>query len=221
MAGGLDGKVAIVTGGGSGIGRATAELFASEGARVVVFGRRPEPLADVVDAIRKAGGKALAVAGDVGTEADALRLVETARAQLGGVDALINSAAVRLRAPLTEISAADFAEVLRINLVGAFVLTKTVVPAMRERGGGSIVHIGSALGTVAGDDRHGDRDGRSRVPPSSPEAPYPDRPRRPRQRYRRGLPLPRVGRLPLRHGLDHGRRRRVDRVVSPMDPSTL
>jgi NAD(P)-dependent dehydrogenase (short-subunit alcohol dehydrogenase family) len=152
MGGGLDGKVAIVTGGGTGIGRATAELFASEGARVVVFGRRREPLAEVVDAITKAGGKALAVAGDVGIEADAPRLVDTARAELGGVDALINSAAVRLRAPLTEISAADFAEVLRINLVGAFVLTKTVVPAMRERGGGSIVHIGSALGTVAAPD---------------------------------------------------------------------
>src|SRR5262249_60075312 len=58
----------------------------------------------------------------------------------------------RLRAPLTDISAADFADVLRINLVGAFILTKTVVPAMRQRGGGSIIHIGSALGTVAAPD---------------------------------------------------------------------
>jgi NAD(P)-dependent dehydrogenase (short-subunit alcohol dehydrogenase family) len=150
--GALDGKVAVVAGAGSGIGRATAELFALEGARVVVFGRRAAPLAETVAAIAGAGGAAHAVAGDAAVEADAARLVAAARAEYGGVDALVNCAAVRLRAPLTEISAADFAEVLRINLVGAFVLTKAVVAAMRSRGGGSIVHIGSALGTVAAPD---------------------------------------------------------------------
>src|SRR5262252_9081208 len=129
----LDGKVAIVAGGGTGIGRATAELFASEGAQVVVFGRRSEPLAETVTAITKAGGTAIAVSGDVGREADVAKLVETARSEYGGVDVLVNSAAVRLRSPLLEISAADFAEVLRINLVGAFVLTKTVAPLMLER----------------------------------------------------------------------------------------
>ena len=92
------------------------------------------------------------MSGDVASEADVERLVATARGDHGGVDLLVNSAAVRLRSPLIEISAADFAEVLRINLVGAFVLTKSVVAAMRERGGGSIVHIGSALGTVAAPD---------------------------------------------------------------------
>jgi len=147
----LDGKVAIVTGGGTGIGRATAILFAGEGARVVVFGRRPEPLGDVVDTIAKAGGQATSVHGDVASEPDAARLVASAVREHGGVDILVNSAAVRLRSALVEISAADFAEVLRINLVGAFVLTKLVAGAMKTRGG-SIIHIGSALGTVAAPD---------------------------------------------------------------------
>jgi meso-butanediol dehydrogenase/(S,S)-butanediol dehydrogenase/diacetyl reductase len=147
----LDGKVAIVTGAGSGIGRATAILFASEGARVVVFGRRPEPLADVVDAIAKAGGQATAVSGDVASESDVERLVAAATREHGGMDILVNSAAVRLRSALVEITAADFAEVLRINLVGAFVVTKFAAVAMRTRGG-SIIHIGSALGTVAAPD---------------------------------------------------------------------
>ncbi len=148
----LDGKVTIVAGGGTGIGRATAELFASEGARVVIFGRRPEPLAETVTAISEAGGVATAVSGHVGSEADVAKLVGAARTEYGGVDVLVNSAAVQLRSALLEISAADFAEVLRINLVGAFVLTKTVAPLMRERGRGSIIHIGSALGTVAAPD---------------------------------------------------------------------
>jgi meso-butanediol dehydrogenase/(S,S)-butanediol dehydrogenase/diacetyl reductase len=147
----LDGKVAIVTGAGSGIGRATAILFASEGARVVVFGRRPEPLADVVDAIAKASGQATAVSGDVASESDVERLVAAATREHGGMDILVNSAAVRLRSALVEITAADFAEVLRINLVGAFVVTKFAAVAMRTRGG-SIIHIGSALGTVAAPD---------------------------------------------------------------------
>src|SRR5262249_16128913 len=80
----LDGKVTIVAGGGTGIGRATAELFASEGARVVVFGRRPEPLAETVTAIARAGGVATAVSGDVSSEADVAKLVGAARAEYGG-----------------------------------------------------------------------------------------------------------------------------------------
>lgn len=148
----LEGKVAIVAGGGTGIGRAIARLFAREGARVAVFGRRPEPLREVAEAIEADGGMARAVAGDVGVESDVARLIAETRRELGGVDVLVNSAAVRLRSPLVDIPAADFAEVLRINLVGAFILTKLAARPMRERGGGSIIHIGSALGSVAAPD---------------------------------------------------------------------
>lgn len=147
--GALDGKVAIVAGGGTGIGRAIALRFAREGARVAVFGRRPDPLREVAAAVTAAGGQALAETGDVGVEADVARLVAATSRRWGGVDVAVNSAAVRLNAPLEQVAAADFAEVLRINLVGAFVLTKAVAASMRERGGGSIVHIGSALGAVA------------------------------------------------------------------------
>jgi NAD(P)-dependent dehydrogenase (short-subunit alcohol dehydrogenase family) len=148
----LDGKVAIVAGGGTGIGRAVSRLFAQEGARVAVFGRRSEPLREVTEAIAADGGTARAVAGDVGVESDVARLIAETRRELGGIDVLVNSAAVRLRSPLVDIPAADFAEVLRINLVGAFILTKLVAGPMRERGGGSIVYIGSALGSVAAPD---------------------------------------------------------------------
>src|SRR5262249_32319193 len=93
-----------------------------------------------------------AVSGDVGSEADVAKLVGAARAEYGGGDVLVNSAAGRVRSALLQISAADLAEGLRLNLVGAFVLTQTVAPPMRERGRGSIIHIGSALGTVAAPD---------------------------------------------------------------------
>src|SRR5258707_15063862 len=103
----LEGKVAIVTGAGTGIGRATAILFASEGARVVVFGRRPEPLADVGDAIAKSGGQASAVSRDVASEADAERLGGAAAREHGGGDIIVNSAAGRPTAALVEIAAPD------------------------------------------------------------------------------------------------------------------
>jgi gluconate 5-dehydrogenase len=138
--GALDGKVALVAGGGTGIGRAIAERFAREGARVAVFGRRPEPLREVAGAIGRAGGTALAIAGDAGHESDVAGLVAAARTEWGGVDVMVNSAAVRLQSRLTEISAADFAEVLRINLVGAFVLTGSAAapffsPYVASKGG--------------------------------------------------------------------------------------
>jgi gluconate 5-dehydrogenase len=145
----LEGKVALIAGGGTGIGRATAELFAAEGARVVLFGRRAHRLEEAVAAIRDAGGVAAAVAGDVAEEDDVAGLVEEAQRRFGGVDVLVNSAAVRAPAPLVETSVAGFAEALRVNLLGAFVLTRAVVEPMRRRGAGSIVHISSVLGSVA------------------------------------------------------------------------
>ena len=141
--------MAVVVGGGTGIGRATALLFAAEGARVAVFGRRQAVLADTVAAIRKARGEALHVAGDVAREADVARLVEATLATHGGIDILVNAAAIRGPAAFTEVTPAAFEATLRTNLLGAFVVTRAVVAPMRARGGGSIIHVGSALGTVA------------------------------------------------------------------------
>jgi NAD(P)-dependent dehydrogenase (short-subunit alcohol dehydrogenase family) len=145
----LQNKVAVVVGGGTGIGRATAMLFAAEGAAVALFGRREALLADTVTAIRKAGGAAVHVAGDVAREGDVARLVDATIAAHGGIDILVNAAAVRAPAALTDITPAEFEASLRTNLLGAFVVTRAVVAPMRDRGGGSVIHIGSALGTVA------------------------------------------------------------------------
>lgn len=145
----LEGKSAVIVGGGTGIGRATAEMFAAEGARVVVFGRRAAPLAETAAAIRARGGTVVEAPGDIVDDADVARLVETAVRAHGGLDVLVNAAAVRGPKRLEDITPAEFAESLRINLVGAFAVTRAAVAPMRLRGGGSIVHIGSALGAVA------------------------------------------------------------------------
>ncbi|HUF92077.1 MAG TPA: SDR family NAD(P)-dependent oxidoreductase, partial [Candidatus Limnocylindria bacterium] len=113
------------------------------------FGRRQALLADAVSAIRKAGGAAMHVAGDVAHEADVARLVEAVTAAHGGIDILVNAAAVRGPAAFTEVTPAEFEGALRTNLLGAFIVTRAVVAPMRARGGGSVIHIGSALGTVA------------------------------------------------------------------------
>jgi len=102
-----------------------------------------------VAAIRGRGEVAIDIAGDVAIDADVARLVETATRAHGGVDVLVNAAAVRGPKALEDITPAEFADSLRVNLVGAFAVTRAVVAPMRARGGGSIVHIGSALGTVA------------------------------------------------------------------------
>ncbi|MBX3027929.1 SDR family oxidoreductase [bacterium] len=150
----LGGRVAIVTGAGSGIGRAIAERLAREGGAVVAAGRRVARLEETVAAIAAAGGRALAVACDVADPGQVEALVDAARAAFGGVDVLVNNAVTaRPDAPVAErVAELDprwWAATLDVSLTGAFLCARVAVGAMLARGGGSIVNIASTSG-VAG-----------------------------------------------------------------------
>lgn len=139
----LDGKVAIITGGARGQGAAHARFFAGLGARVL--------LGDVLDDDGREVASSLGEAGryrhlDVTSEADWSAAVEEASATFGGVDILVNNAAVHHVARIEDESPETFERFLRINLVGPFLGTQAVLPAMRARGGGSIVNISSTAG---------------------------------------------------------------------------
>ena len=147
MAGALDGQVAVVTGAGSGIGRATAVALARAGASVALAGRRREPLDETGELVRAEGGRALVVQADVTDEADAERLIRTATHELGPIDVLVNNAGVNVkRRTLADTSAPDWRRVVEVNLTGPFLVTRAVLPAMRRRGGGTIVNIVSESG---------------------------------------------------------------------------
>jgi NAD(P)-dependent dehydrogenase (short-subunit alcohol dehydrogenase family) len=144
-------KVAIVTGASSGIGYATAKLFAKEGANVVVSGRRQAELSALVAEIEKAGGQAVAVAGDVRDEKHAQALVETAVGRFGGLDIAFNNAgSTGEMGPVPELSLAGWRDTLDTNLTSAFLGAKYQVPAMIKRGGGSIVFTSSFVGNTVG-----------------------------------------------------------------------
>ena len=142
----LAGKVAVVTGGGSGIGRAAALRFAQEGAAVVV--------ADVVGAnadavaaeITGSGGRALAVTVDVSDPAAVDAMAEAATSAFGGVDVLMTAAGVLSFGSATETDVTAWNRVIAINLTGTFLAARAVIPSMRERGGGSIVALSSSTG---------------------------------------------------------------------------
>ncbi|KUL95143.1 short-chain dehydrogenase [Bosea sp. WAO] len=147
----LKDKIALITGASSGIGRAAARLFASEGARVVVTARRQDELDQLAAEIAASGGEALAIAGDIRDEALAQRLVEAATERFGGLDIAFNNAGVVGElAPVAEMSSAAWRELIEINLTSAFLGAKYQVPALQARGGGSLIFTSSFVGYTAG-----------------------------------------------------------------------
>lgn len=147
----LANKVAIVTGASSGIGRATATLFAAEGAAVVVGARRQKNLDTLVSEIEKTGGKAVALAGDVRDESFAKALVDLANNQFGGLDvALNNVGTLGPQGPLIDVSLGDWSNTLETNLTSAFLGAKHQIPAMISRGAGSLIFTSTFVGKTAG-----------------------------------------------------------------------
>lgn len=143
----LSGKVAIVTGASSGIGRATARLFAKEGAKVVVGARREAELAELVREIKAAGGEAVALAGDVQSEQYAKDLVATAVKQFGRLDIAFNNAGtIGPAGPTTEIAEKDWTSALAVNLTSAFLGAKHQIPELVKQGGGSIIFTSTFVG---------------------------------------------------------------------------
>jgi NAD(P)-dependent dehydrogenase (short-subunit alcohol dehydrogenase family) len=141
----LEGKVTIVTGGGTGIGRATAHLFANEGSSVVVAGRRADLLVSVVEEIESFGGKAIPVQCDVSRSSEVEALIDAAVKTFGGIDNVINNAGLDVSKPLLETTEEEWDLVLSVNLKGHFLCAKAAVPQMLTRGGGCIVNTSSVL----------------------------------------------------------------------------
>ena len=145
----LTDRVAIVTGGGKGIGAATADAFAEAGADVVITARTAEDVEQVATAVRAHGRRALAVPGDVNDLAFLAELVERTVTELGGVDILVNNAGGSISRPLLKTTVADLEHSFHFNISSPFELVRLTVPHMLERGGGSIVNIGSVAGRNA------------------------------------------------------------------------
>ena len=144
----LDGKVAIVTGGATGIGEAIAHKFAAEGAKVVVAGLPGDPVDDVVKQIGKQGGTAVGYAGDLAEEANATECVRTAVSEYGRLDVLVNNAGVFLfTGETTDYPTDDFDETLRMNVRSVFLMTKHALPHL-QKSKGNIVSAGSEAGLI-------------------------------------------------------------------------
>ncbi|PYU17590.1 MAG: hypothetical protein DMG29_00760 [Acidobacteria bacterium] len=143
----LSGKVALITGGGTGIGRACALQFSRESARVAVAGRRREPLAAVVAEIQAAGGQALSASCDVAKSEQVERTIREVVAQFGALHVLVNNAGILHVGSIEETSEAEWDRLMDVDLKGVFLVSRAALPELRKSGG-AIVNIGSVLGLV-------------------------------------------------------------------------
>jgi NAD(P)-dependent dehydrogenase (short-subunit alcohol dehydrogenase family) len=148
----LKGKVAIVTGAGSGIGQASAGVFAEEGAHVVVVDWNKEAGAQTAGGIRQAGGEAIYCYADVSKAADVEAMVNTAVEHYGRLDIIFNNAAIQIMGKLADTAEDDWDRIHSVNLKGVFLGCKYAIPAMIRTGGGSIVNMASILGFVGDPD---------------------------------------------------------------------
>jgi NADP-dependent 3-hydroxy acid dehydrogenase YdfG len=139
----LDGKVAVITGASSGIGEATAEALAAEGATVVVAARREDRLEDLVERIEGNGSRALAVSGDVTDENQAHDLIRKAKEEFGRVDIVVNNAGVMLLSRVERSLSDEWRQMFNINVLGLLYVTDAAVQVMKEQGSGHLVNISS------------------------------------------------------------------------------
>lgn len=142
----LQGKTAVVTGGANGIGRATALLFAGEGASVVIADRDVDGGRDCAHSIDQDGGRALFVETDISSEADIARLIDAAVHQYDGVDLLVNNAGVAIPGSVVDTDPDRWQRQLDVNLSSAYLTCRAAIPHMIERGGGAIVNVASLQG---------------------------------------------------------------------------
>lgn len=147
----LEGKVAVITGAGSGMGRAMANLFAAEGAKIVAGEWNPETLAEVVAEVNSAGGDIIGAEGDVASNDDCVRMIDTAMSEFGRVDVLCNNAGVMdCFGGAADVTDEIMGRVWGVNVNGPLYLTRKVLPLMIAQGGGSIVNTASVAGVGGG-----------------------------------------------------------------------
>jgi len=146
----MQGKVALVTGAGSGIGRATAQRFAAEGAQVACADAGAEAAEETARDITAHGGNAIALASDVTDEAACARMVEQTLARFGRLTTVVNSAGIRPERPSPTPTLSEWQRVVDINLTGSYFASRAALPALTESGAGSITHLASIFGLVGG-----------------------------------------------------------------------
>jgi NAD(P)-dependent dehydrogenase (short-subunit alcohol dehydrogenase family) len=149
MTGRLHGRTALITGAGSGIGRAAAELFAAEGAAVAVVDLRADAAEETVAKIASAGGRALALTADVTSAGQVEHAVARTVSELGGLHVLYNNAGIDSRGTVADASEDDWDRCFAVNVKGTFLCSKAAVPHLRASGGGAIVNQASVAGLVA------------------------------------------------------------------------
>jgi NAD(P)-dependent dehydrogenase (short-subunit alcohol dehydrogenase family) len=146
----LSGKVALITGGASGIGRATALLFAREGAAVAIADLNAQAGEAVAGEIRQSGGRAISEPADVTRATDCRRVAERAIREFGRIDILFNNAGIIRRATVLDLSEDDWDRVMAVNVKSIYLLSREVIPHMQKAGGGSIINTASGWGLAGG-----------------------------------------------------------------------